>query len=40
LKGSVADGIDPFAPSLTDEEWEASLKRTVGQIVGDPEAFR
>ena len=40
LKGSVTYASDPFAPSLTDEEWEASMNRTVGQIAGDPEAFR
>ncbi len=40
LKDSVSYLADPFAPALGDEDWEASLQRTVGQIHGDPAAFR
>jgi hypothetical protein len=40
LKGSVVYADDPFAPVVTDEEWEACANRTAGQIAGDPESFR
>lgn len=40
LKDSVNYLADAFAPALSDEDWEASLQRTVGQINGDPAAFR
>lgn len=40
LKGSVVYVDDPFAPIMTDEEWEASVNRTAAQIAGDPDSFR
>lgn len=40
LKGSVTVLDDLTKPTLSDEEWEASLDRTARQIDGDPEAFK
>lgn len=40
LKGSVRRCAEPFEPSLSDDEAEASMDRTVRQIGGDPEALR
>lgn len=40
LKGSVVWKSDPFAPEMSNDEWDAALDRTVRQIVGDSEAFK
>jgi hypothetical protein len=40
LKGSVIWKSDPFAPEMSDDEWETALDRTARQIAGDPEAFK
>jgi hypothetical protein len=40
LKGCVRRSAESFEPSMSDDEAEASLERTVRQIGGDPEAFR
>ncbi len=41
LKGSMTfHNYDPFEPSMTDEEAEASLDRTARQCAGDADAFR
>ncbi len=41
LKGSITfHDYDPFEPSMTDEEVEASLDRTARQCAGDADAFR
>lgn len=37
LKGSVHWRADPFEPSMSDDEVEASTERTMRQIGGDPE---
>jgi hypothetical protein len=40
LKGSVVWNCDPFAPEMSDDEWEIALDRTARQIAGDTEAFK
>jgi hypothetical protein len=40
LKGSVIWKSDPFAPEMSDDEWETALDRTARQIAGDLEAFK
>ena len=39
LKDAVTISGDLLDPTLSDEEWNASLDRTARQIAGDPEAF-
>lgn len=39
LKGAVTALDASFEPSLSDEDWDASLDRTARQIAGDLKAF-
>lgn len=39
LKESVSTVKDLLEPTISEEEWEASLERTARQIAGDAEAF-
>lgn len=40
LKGCIGQYAEPFEPSMSDDEAEASNERTAGQISGDTEALR
>lgn len=40
LKGCIRRYAEPFEPSMSDDEAEASNERTAGQINGDMEALR
>ncbi|MBI1294993.1 hypothetical protein GC175_08550 [bacterium] len=39
LKESVSTLENLLEPTISEEEWEASLDRTARQIAGDAEAF-